>query len=425
MKIGIVAGARTPFVKAGLDFDAIGAETLGTVAAAETLNQSGISVAEVDEVVFGNVAQPMNATNIARVIALNAGLPLTISAHTVQRNCASGMQAITTGVELIRSGSAHTVLTGGTESMSNIPLLFPKSFVHFLGNLSKAKSPLQKLDVLATFRLSHLKPTIALLEGLKDPFCGLNMGQTAEVLAKEYGITREEQDAFALQSHQKACQALDILKEEIVPVFAPKLNRLISQDVGPRKEQTLQALQKLKPYFDKKYGSVTVGNSCPVTDGAASLLIMSESKIQSHGLKPLAWIRSYAFAGVDPKRMGLGPVLSSSIALEKAGLTVKDLGLIEINEAFAAQVLSVLKCFASRELSEKLGARPTLSEIDPRLLNVNGGAIALGHPVGTSGARIVLTLAKEMKRRKVQFGLSTLCVGGGLGGAVVLENASL
>jgi acetyl-CoA acyltransferase len=261
--------------------------------------------------------------------------------------------------------------------------------------------------------------------GLTDPFCGLNMGQTAEILAREFEISREEQDKFALGSHLKAVAAQEAgrLAEEITPVYVPpKFDTVVKEDVGPRKGQTLEALAKLKPFFDKKYGTVTVGNACPITDGAAMLLLMSREKAESLGYKPLASIRSYGYAGLEPERMGLGPALATPVALKRAGLKLKDIGLIELNEAFAAQVIGCEKAFASKKFyQDRMGLSEAVGEINPEILNVNGGAIALGHPVGVTGSRLVLTLMREMKRRNIQFGLATLCIGGGQGGAVIVE----
>lgn len=332
------------------------------------------------------------------------------------------------------------VVAGGTESMSQMPLIFSREFTKIFGRLATAKTTGQRLSALGALLKADLKqvvelvttnpmqksphkPVISLMEGLTDPFVGLNMGQTAEILAKEWGITREEQDQFALRSHQRAVAAKQKLAEEITPVFLPpKYTEVVAEDIGPRENQTMEALQKLKPFFDRKTGTITAGNSCPVTDGAAMVLLMSREKAQSLGYKPLATIRSYAYAGLEPERMGLGPVYATPIALKRAGLTLKDIGLIELNEAFAAQVLACMRAFASDKFAqEKLDLPNAIGEIDPEILNVNGGAIALGHPVGATGTRLVLTLMKEMQRRNVQFGLATLCIGGGQGGAMILE----
>ncbi|HLG18613.1 MAG TPA: thiolase family protein [Bdellovibrionota bacterium] len=423
-RVAIVDGIRTPFVKAGDRLSRMGAQELGRIAVRELLEKTDIDPATVDEVIIGNVAQPMEATNISRVIELNSGMPLSMSAHTVSRNCASGLQSIAEGFELIRSGQAHTVVVGGTESMSNIPLMYPREMSDFMGNVWRAKSRLKKAAALAKFRPRMLKPVVALAEGLKDPFSGLNMGETAEVLAKEFHITRREQDEFALQSHQRAVAATKSgrMADEIVPIYLPGEPEPLGNDIGPRENQTIEALERLTPYFDRRYGTVTAGNSSPITDGAAALLLMSEARVQVTGIQPLAWIRSYGFAGLDPRRMGLGPAVAAPIALRRAGLSMREIELVEMNEAFAAQVLANLRVFERPKLGEAVGAdQPELAPIDVGRLNVNGGAIALGHPVGTSGTRITLTLAKEMKRRNLQLGLATLCVGGGQGAAMVLE----
>ncbi|MCB0272693.1 MAG: thiolase family protein [Bdellovibrionales bacterium] len=423
--VAIVDGLRTPFVKAGGEFSFVSAQELGRVATAELLAQSQIDPNHVDEVIFGNVAQPMDATNIGRVVALQAGLPMNISAHTVSRNCASGMQSIATGVDLIQNGRSHIVIAGGTESMSNIPLIFPKEMSLFLEQLAKSKTFFQKLKTVSGFHFSYLKPIIALVQGLKDPFCGLSMGQTAQILANEFSISRDEQDLFALHSHQKATHAMESgrFDQEVTPVFVSKLKKIIQRDIGPRANQTLQALEKLKPFFDRKHGSVTVGNACPITDGASALLLMSEEKVKEYNLQPLAWIRSYAFGGLDPKRMGLGPAVATPLALKSISKSLSSMELIEINEAFAAQVLSVLKVFKEPSLAKHVGIphAELLSEVDPSIVNVHGGAIALGHPVGTSGNRIVLTLAKELQLRNKKWGLASICIGGGQGGAMILE----
>jgi acetyl-CoA acyltransferase len=268
-------------------------------------------------------------------------------------------------------------------------------------------------------------PVISVLQGLTDPFVGINMGQTAEILAKEFGLSRQTQDEFALRSHQLASQAMKsgIFKQEIAPLpIGPDYKETLTEDIGPRDTQSLEALAKLKPFFDKKTGSITPGNACPITDGAAMMLLMSREKAQSLGYKPIAKIRSYGFAGCEPERMGLGPAYSTPVALKRAGLELSQIGLVELNEAFAAQVLSCVKAMDSDEFAKnKLGLSKKVGEIQMDQLNVNGGAIALGHPVGATGTRIVLTLAKEMKRRQVQFGLATLCIGGGQGGSMILE----
>ncbi len=421
----IVEGIRTPFVKSGAQFKNVHPVLLGQIALKELLFKTGIPVESIDEVIIGNTGNPADAANLSRVIALRSGLPLSVPAFTVHRNCASALESVSCAYERIKSGTMDTILAGGTENMSQLPLLFSKSFQNVFGEVVFSKTIAQKLKALMKFQLKCLKPRFSLLEGLTDPFSGLSMGKTAENLANEFSISRYEQDEFATRSHNRAIEAVNSgrLGDEIVPVYvSPDYKQVVSGDIGPREGQSVEKLSKLKPYFDKKNGSVTVGNSCPITDGAAMLLIMSRERAQSLGLKPLVKIRSYAFAGLEPEKMGLGPVFATPIALKRAGLTLKDIGLIELNEAFSAQVLACKRAFESDQFAqENLNLSQKIGEVDPDKLNVNGGAIALGHPVGATGTRLIVTLAKEMCRRDVQFGLATLCIGGGQGGAMILE----
>lgn len=437
----LVEGLRTPFTKAGTKLKKVHPAELGKVALKQVIAQTNLDVNLIDEVIIGNTGNPPDAVNISRVVALNAGIPLKTSAYTVHRNCASALESISNGYEKIKSGTMDVIIAGGTENMSQMPTLPPKKFQEIYEKLFAAKGPKQALPLLWSLFKADVKqikallsgnmrdeyfPVISVMMGLTDPFVGINMGQTAEILAKEWGLSRETQDKFALRSHQLASKAMKEgrMREEIAPVYlAPEYKEVISDDVGPRDTQTMEALAKLKPFFDKATGSITAGNSCPITDGAAMVLMMSREKAEALGYKPLATIRSYGFAGLEPERMGLGPVYSSPVALKRAGLTMKDIGLVELNEAFAAQVLSCQKAFDSDKFAqEKLGLSSKIGEIRDDILNVNGGAIALGHPVGATGTRIVLTLAKEMKRRNTQFGLATLCIGGGQGGSMILEN---
>lgn len=437
----LVEGVRTPFAKAGTKLKKVHPAELGKTALKQLIAQTNLDVNSVDEVIIGNTGNPPDAVNISRVVALNAGIPLKTSAYTVHRNCASALESISNGYEKIKSGTMDVIIAGGTESMSQMPTLPPKKFQDIYNNLFAAKGPKQALPLLwQLFKadMNQIKallqgnmkneyfPQISVMLGLTDPFVGINMGQTAEILAKEWGLTREMQDKFALRSHMLASKAMKEgrMKEESTPVYlSPEYKEVIADDIGPRDTQTMEALAKLKPFFDKATGSITAGNSCPITDGAAMVLLMSREKADSLGYKPLARIRSYAFAGLEPERMGLGPAYSSPLALKRAGLSMKEMGLVELNEAFAAQVMACQKAMDSDKFAqEKLGLSVKVGEIRDDILNVNGGAIALGHPVGATGTRIVLTLAKEMKRRNVQYGLSTLCIGGGQGGSMVLEN---
>jgi acetyl-CoA acyltransferase len=420
-EVAVLAGVRTPFVRAGTAFRDFSALDLGQAVTTELLQRAGCDPRAVDEVIFGNIGQPAEATNIARVIALRAGIPADRPAYTVQRNCASGMQAITSAAEKIQSGQARIVVAGGTESMSQIPLLFPLGMNEWMGDWMRARSRSQRLRLLGRFRAGLMRPTAALQVGLTDPYSGLNMGQTAEVLAREFGIRREEQDAFAFESHRRAVAARARMRQEIVAMPAPDLSGWVEDDVGPRDDISLDRLGRMRPYFDRRAGTVTVGNSCPITDGAAAVLLAHRDTVRELGGEPLGWLRSWAYAGVEPARMGLGPAYATPRALAAARLRFADVQLVELNEAFAAQVLGNLRAF-ERGVSTP-GCQPLdpVGAIDPSELNVNGGAIALGHPVGASGTRLVLTLLREMERRDLSLGLATLCVGGGQGAALVFE----
>ncbi len=420
----ILAGVRTPFAKAGSVFRRTPSYELGRIAAAEVIARSDLDPARLDEVVFGHCAMPSEAANSSRVMALRSGIPERVPAVTVHRNCASGMEAVANACHRIGSGDAKLVLAGGMESMSLIPLQFPFEYSDFLEGLMRAKTPFARLAAMSRFKLSMLKPRIALAEGLTDLVCGLNMGQTAEVLAREFRISRERQDEFALRSHQRAIAARERLREEIVPVYPGPGYAPVRDDVGPRDGQTFEALAKLRPYFDRRNGSVTVGNSCQITDGAVAMLVGDDETAQGWPTPPLGRIRSFAFAGLAPGRMGLGPVYAMAKALEKARLSLTEIEVFEINEAFAAQVLACLEAVKSETFArDELGLDKPLGEIPEDRLNVNGGAIALGHPVGASGGRLLLTTLHEMKRRGARLGLASLCVGGGQGAAFVLERA--
>ncbi len=425
-RIAIIGGFRTPMGKAGGALKNVSADDLAVRVVKELVIRTGIDVNKIDEVIFGNVAQPGNAANIARVIALKSGLPKQIPAYTVHRNCASGMEAMTTAACKIWANEAEIILVGGTESMSNIPLMFGRKMTDLFANLFKAKTLMQKLSTISKFRPSFLAPIIGIEQGLTDPVSGMIMGCTAEAVAKEFTITRKEQDEFSALSHNRAEAATKngIFKEEIIPVFNndDKDSKMIEEDEGIRKSQTTQTLSKLKPYFEKDTGTVTVGNSSQITDGAAAMIVMRESKAKELGLEVLGYLRDFAYAGLDPEVMGLGPVYATSKVLDKTGLSLNDIELIELNEAFAAQAIGCERAFASDDFCKRnLGKEKALGVINRDITNVNGGAIALGHPVGMTGARIILHLLREMKRRNKNRGLATLCIGGGQGGACILE----
>jgi acetyl-CoA C-acetyltransferase/acetyl-CoA acyltransferase len=378
----------------------------------------------LDEVIIGNVGQPAHSANIARIVALKSGIPHNIPAMTVHRNCASGMESITTAAERLLSGRAKFILAGGTESMSNIPLLYGPKMTMLFAKLMRAKSAVDKLKLLSTFRPSFLKPIIGIQLGLTDPTCGLNMGQTAEVLAREFSIDRDEQDRFALRSHQRALAAQEdgFFDGEIHPVFPPKAKEPLAMDDGPSVKQSMERLQKLKPYFDRQAGTVTVGNACPVTDGAGMVLLCLESVAKERGWSPLGYLRHWRYTGLEPNRMGLGPVYATSELIKKDGYAMKDFERVELNEAFAAQVIANERAFGSKSFGEQhLGLNQALGELSPDITNVNGGAIALGHPVGTTGTRLVITTLRELRRSNKTCGLATLCIGGGQGAALALE----
>lgn len=423
--IYIVDGARTPFAKSGTtlaDYDAV---ELGKAAVSLLLARTGIETGKIEEVIMGCVGQPAHAPNVARVIGLRAGIPESVPAITVHRNCASGFEAVTQAAEKMLVGRGDVFVVGGVESMSQIPLLYSYEAAKKFAALARAKNFSQKLQAISNFRGSDFKPQVALQLGLGDPVSGFNMGQTAENLSRDFNVTREEQDAFAMRSHHRATAARGRLREEITPFYLTKSKNgqaHMDQDNGPRENQTMEALAKLKPVFEPRTGTVTAGNSSQITDGAVALLLMTEKGLRESGLSPLGRLLGYAYAGVDPSRMGLGPVFAINRAEQRTGLELKDAAIIEINEAFAAQVIACQRAATSTEYArQNLGRETALGEIPDEILNVNGGGIALGHPIGVTGSRLVLTALKELHRRQADKALVSLCVGGGQGGALWLS----
>ena len=390
--------------------------------ARELLYRSNLDGREVDEIVFGQVVPSVLAPNVAREVSLLPQFPRTIPAYTLNRACASAGQAITNAHDQIYLGNADVVLAGGVESLSDIPILHSRAMSQTLVAASKAKSLGQRLGVFSKVRLRDLVPVTP---AIAEPSTGESMGQSAEKMAKENGISRDAQDRIALMSHQRAAAgtADGRLTAEIAPWFGgPGMDQVQSTDNGIRHDTSLEALAQLKPVFDRRHGSVTAGNASPLTDGAAAVLLMSEDKARALGYRPLATIRSYAVAAVDPGwQLLMGPAYAVPRALDRAGITWKDLGLVEIHEAFAAQVLSNVQAWGSRAWAEKLGRPAPVGEVDWSRTNVMGGSIAIGHPFGATGARLVTTLANEMQRREVQFGLISICAQGGMGLAMVLE----
>ncbi|NNE92750.1 MAG: thiolase family protein [Verrucomicrobiales bacterium] len=408
----IVDGVRTPFLKMGTDFASVGAVEQGRSVVQTLLTRTALDPELIDEVIFGCVSQPADSANIARVIALRAGLPKEIPAMTVHRNCGSGMESLTTAAQRAAAGRGNIFIVGGTENMSRIPLLYSAVAAAKYTALARAKNWGGKAAAALSFRPSDFAPIIGLKLGLTDPVANLGMGQTAEVLARDYDISREKQDAFALASHVKAVAAQERLRDEIEPYYISKKSgaKVILNDNGPREGQSMEALAKLKPVFERNTGTVTAGNSSQITDGSVALLVMTEERAGELGFEPLGRLIDYAWTGCEPKRMGLGPAFAIRQLSEKTGLKPDEADTVEINEAFAAQVLAVLRMLDEEGLS-----------FDAEKLNPNGGAIALGHPVGASGARLVLTALHQLKRTGGKRALVSMCIGGGQGGAAWLE----
>lgn len=414
----IVSAVRTPFSRAGTDLAHLDAVELGRHAVSSLLTRTGIDPMLVDETIIGCVGQPPEAMNIARVIALRAGLPESKPAMTVHRNCASSLEAITLAHAKMCAGQGEVFIVGGTESMSNLPFYFSRPAVEKFTAMSRARDFTGRAKAALHFRPADFAPVIGLKLGLTDPVSSLNMGQTAEVLAREYGISREAQDAFAMRSHLRATQANHLLNQEIAPVLG---KNVVANDNGIRPDSSLEKLAKLKPLFDTLTGSVTAGNSSQITDGAVALLVATEEAAAAHGWKPLGRLVSYAATGCDPSRMGLGPVRALDLALHRSGWTLGGADVFEINEAFAAQVLAVMKCLADPASARRAGLEAPLGEIDPAKINACGGAIALGHPVGATGARLVQTALNQLQATDTKRAVVSLCVGGGQGMAACLE----
>jgi len=427
-EIVVVSGWRSPLGKMGGVFARMTAVDLGVAVAREVLARSPVNRNDLDAVIIGNVIQPAEAANISRVIALEAGVPRLVPAHTVHRNCASGMQAVTDAAEKILLGRADVVLAGGVESMTHAPLLFHDRFREALGGLQKSRDLPSKARALLKVVKAPWKPRVSLLEGLTDPTVHLNMGQTAEVLAREFSLTRKAQDELSVMSHQRADEAWTSgwFDNEVVHVFPPPAYAPVHRDEGIRAGQSMEALAKLKPVFDRPLGTVTAGNSSQITDGAAMLILTHREKAEAEGWPILGYVHDWAYSGCDPARMGLGPVFCSQKLLSARGMTMQDITRIEINEAFASQTLACLKAMNSKQFYKKhFNGKAPMGAPDMEKLNVHGGAIAMGHPVGMSGARLILTLLHQLKEDTGGgLGLGTLCVGGGQGGATLVGSDS-
>ena len=408
--IYLVEGTRTPFCKMGSSFANTSASELGVSATKALFAKMDLDPSLIDESVMGCVCQPADTANITRVIALKSGVPKKVPAYTVHRNCASGFESITQAHDKINAGRGSIYLSGGTENMTQAPFLYRKSAVDKFTQLSKCRTFRDRLHTILSFRPKDFAPIISLRLGLSDITVGMNMGETAELIGRENKVTRYHQDTFALESHLKAHVAQEKLAQEISPFYFAD-GTFVNIDNGVRGTQSMGALERLRPVFDKQ-GTVTAGNASQITDGAVSLLIADEEAVKQNNWTPLGRISAYAYAGCDPERMGLGPVNAIQKVCEETNTKLNDFDLIEINEAFAAQVLAVCK---------QLKNNTDLGEVDKSKLNVNGGAIALGHPVGCSGSRIALTTLKELERQGGKKALISLCIGGGQGGAIILE----
>lgn len=423
-RVAIVNGLRTPFVKAGSIFGELTALDLGRFVVQELIQRSEIDPNEIDQVVFGQVIPTLTATSIAREIVLAAGLPRRIEAHTASRACATSIQALVDAANSIAVGTSEVAIVGGTESMSDPPIFTSRPLAQALVQASRARSFAEKVKPFQKLKPKDLLPVPP---AIAEYSTGMTMGESAEKMAKENGISRLEQDELSYLSHKNAAAAwkegrfdAEVMHVPVPPAF----KQVASKDNIVRDDTSVEALGQLRPVFDRKYGSVTAGNSSPLTDGAAALLVMSEEKAKGLKLEVLGYLRSYAFAATDPADQLLqGPAYAAPIALDRAGMKLADFDLIDMHEAFAAQVASNIQAFASRDFAAKLGRSAPLGEVDRSRLNVNGGSIALGHPFAATGARIITQTLNELKRRNKSTALCTICAAGGLGAAVVLERA--
>jgi acetyl-CoA C-acetyltransferase len=423
----VVDGARTPFLKSKNRPGPFSAGDLATQAGRSLLMRQPFAPQDLDEVILGCAAPSVDEVNIGRVAALRIGCGQKVPAWTVMRNCASGMQAVDSGITNIIAGRANLVLAGGVDALSRAPLLYGDKMVLWFSDMAAARTAGQRVALLAKLPVgSLLKPVIGIMKGLTDPMVGLLMGQTAENLAYRFGITRGQMDAFAVRSHRKVAEAQQ--RGDLAPgggeveALYDANGKVYALDDGVRSDASMEALGKLKPFFDRKYGNVTPGNSSQITDGGAWLLLASEEALRRYNLKPLGRIVDSQWAGLDPAQMGLGPVHAATPILKRHGLGLNDLDYWEINEAFAAQVLGCLAAWQDEKYCrEELGLEGPLGPMDEEKLNVDGGAIALGHPVGASGTRIVLHLLKTLRRTGKKRGIATICIGGGLGGAMLVE----
>jgi acetyl-CoA acyltransferase len=421
-RVAVVAGVRTPFARSGTVLKNMSAIELGKLAVTELIQRTDLDPDVVESIVYGTVVPSVLAPNIAREVSLIPALHKGVESYTVSRACASANQAITDAADQIALGHKDVIIAGGAESLSNVPILHSRSMSDKLVALSKAKSAGAKLSIVSSIRPKDFVP---ITPAIAEPSTGETMGQSAEKMAKINHVPREEQDQFALRSHRLAAVGTEDgrLTAEMLPVYAPpKYEAVLDRDNGIRVDASIEALRALKPVFDRKYGSVTAGNSSPLTDGASAVLLMSEERVKTLGYTPLAFIKSYAYAALDPgEQLLMGPVLAAPVALRRAGLRLDDMDLIEMHEAFAAQVLCNLMGFTSPEWARRAGFDTPVGEVDRSKLNVMGGSISIGHPFGATGGRILTTLCNELMRRGGRYGLMTVCAAGGMGHAMVVE----
>ena len=422
-RVAIVDGLRTPFTKSGTVLRDQSGLDLGSAVVSELIARSGIDTDTLDRIVFGTVVQSVDSPNIAREIVLAGPMPDSVDAYSVTRACATSTQSFVDAAQAILLGDVDIVIAGGAESLSKVPITYSDRFVDILMEANGAKDVQGKARAFAKVRPKDLAPHVP---AIAERSTGETMGDSAEKMAKENGISRESQDEFALRSHEKAVEAWEagIFDDEVMPYpIPPSYKVTVERDTIPRADSTIEKLASLKPVFDRKYGSVTAANSSPLTDGAAALLLMDEHVAKALGYTPKAYLKSYAFAALDPNwQLLMGPSLATPIALERAGMTLDDIDIIDMHEAFSAQVLSNVQAFASDSFAqERLGRDQAIGEIDEAKFNIYGGSLSLGHPFGATGARQLMTMANELERRGGGTALITQCAAGGIGAAVILE----
>ena len=424
-KVYIVDGSRTPQLKSRGKVGPFSAGDLAVAAAKPLLLRNNFPLEALDEVILGCMMPNEREANPARVVSLRLGIPQSVPAWTVQRNCASGMQSVDSAFKNIGNGDAELVLAGGVESMSWAPVLFNHTMVNWLGDMMRSRTIGQKLSTIFKLRGGHFKPVIALLHGLTDDIVGLGMGETAEIIADKFNISRKQMDEYAMTSHHRLAKAHESgFLDEIVTLYDGKGN-FYDHDDGVRPDSTVESLAKLRPAFDKKYGKVTAGNSAQITDGASWLILASEDAVKKYDLPVMASITDSQWAGLDPSVMGMGPVHAMTPIMQRQQLSIDDIDYWEINEAFATQVLGCVQAWQQDDYCQKnLALDKAMGAIPHEKLNIDGGGVSLGHPVGASGARIILHLCKILQRTKAKQGMASLCIGGGQGGAMLIQNES-